>query len=169
MSLSSVLGLLTQILLVLRYQEGDVGRIQRCVDRYVQFYHGGDDSQSILKPVDIVAKAIISSPLHIEEDDLLWQMHGEVRHWLSLVRSRQGRERALFYGTDIEARETPAVREFVVCFYDEIFINYCQGERGILRGYLNLFREGCEAYYIYLRSIRHIWPHTYGASDEQIA
>jgi len=65
------------------------GNIQRGVDRYVVFYRGGYQSHSILKPIDIVAKAIITSPLDIAEDDLLWQIQGELKNWLDRVRGRQ--------------------------------------------------------------------------------
>src|SRR6266571_855774 len=66
--------------------EDDLGYIQDCVDRYTVFYRGGYQSHSMLKPVDIVAKAIINSPLNIEEDDLLWQIQGELKNWLDRVR-----------------------------------------------------------------------------------
>ena len=69
--------------------EEDLGNIQNCVDRYTAFYRGGYQSHSILKPIDIVAKAIINSPMNIEEEDLLWQIQGELKNWLDRVRSRQ--------------------------------------------------------------------------------
>ena len=69
--------------------EEDLGKIQRCVDLYTVFYRGGYQSHSILKPVDIVAKAIINSPLDIDEEDLLWQIQGELKNWLDRVRGRQ--------------------------------------------------------------------------------
>jgi len=55
---------------MLDMKEDTLGNIQQCVDRYVVFYHGGFESHSILKPIDIVAKAIINSPLEIDDDDL---------------------------------------------------------------------------------------------------
>ncbi|MDQ6660283.1 MAG: type I-D CRISPR-associated protein Cas10d/Csc3, partial [Chloroflexota bacterium] len=54
--------------------EEDLSKIQHCVDLFVEFYRGGYQSHSILKPVDIVAKAIINSPLDIEPEDLLWEI-----------------------------------------------------------------------------------------------
>lgn len=136
--------------------EEDLGNIQNCVDRYTVFYRGGYQSHSMLKPVDIVAKAIINSPLDIEEDDLLWQIQGELKNWLDRVRSRQATGYALFWGKDIDSQEAPALREFVRYFYYEVFLKYCQGERGILRSRLNRFKDGCEAYYIYQRNMQRI-------------
>jgi CRISPR-associated protein Csc3 len=139
--------------------EEDLGKIQRCVDLYTVFYRGGYQSHSILKPVDIVAKAIINSPLDIEEEDLLWQIQGELKNWLDRVRGRQATGYAIFWGRDVDSQEAPAVREFIRYFYDEVFKNYCQGERGILRSRLNRFKDGCEAYYIYQRNMQRIQEH----------
>ncbi len=128
--------------------EEDLSKIEQCVDRYTKFYHGGFESHSILKPVDIVAKAIINSPMNIEPDDLLWQIQGELKNWLDRVRSRQATGRAMFWGKDIDAKEMPALKAFVEYFFNEVFLDYCQGERGILRSRLNRFKDGCEAYYV---------------------
>ncbi len=136
---------------MLDMQEDNLGNIQHCVDRYVVFYHGGYESHSILKPVDIVAKAIVNSPLEIEDDDLLLQIQGEVKNWLDRVRSKQAVGRAMFWGKEIETQEAPAIREFVRYFYEQVFTIYCQKERGILRSRLNRFKDGCEAYYVQWR------------------
>lgn len=136
--------------------EEDLSIIQQCVDRYTVFYRSGYQSHSILKPVDIVAKAIINSPLDIEEDDLLWQIQGELKNWMDRVRNHQAVGRAMFWGKDIDTQEAPAIREFVGYFYKEVFQQYCQGERGILRSRLNRFKDGCEAYYVYWRNQHNI-------------
>jgi CRISPR-associated protein Csc3 len=130
--------------------EADVSKIEQCVDLYTVFYQGGWKSHSVLKPVDIVAKAIINSPLNIEEADLLWQIQGELKNWLDRVRSRQATGRAMFYRKQITEQEEPAIRKFVLFFYNAVFKEYCQGERGILRSRINQFKDGCEAYYMHL-------------------
>lgn len=135
---------------MLDMKEDDLGNIQQCVDRYVMFYRGGFETHSILKPIDIVAKAIINSPLEIDDEDLLWQIQGEIQSWLDRVRAHQAAGRALCWGKDIPAKEEPAVREFVTYFYQQVFKTYCQGERGELRSRLNRFKDGCEAYYVHL-------------------
>src|SRR5712692_1416066 len=136
--------------------EVNLGNIQQCVDRYVVFYRGGYQSHSILKPVDIVAKAIINSPLEIDPEDLLWEIQGELKNWLDRVRSRQATGYAVFRGKDIDTKEAPAVREFITYFYNQVFMTYCQGERGVLRSRINRFKDGCEAYYIHLRNMQRI-------------
>ena len=130
--------------------EADVSKIEQCVELYTVFYQGGWKSHSVLKPVDIVAKAIINSPLNIEEADLLWQIQGELKNWLDRVRSRQATGRAMFYRQQITELEEPAIRAFVLFFYNAVFKEYCQGERGILRSRINQFKDGCEAYYMHL-------------------
>jgi len=136
--------------------EEDLSNIQRCVDLYTVFYRGGYQAYSILKPVDVAAKAIINSPMNIEEEDLLWQIQGELKNWLDRVRGHQATGYALFWGRDVDAREAPALREFVTFFYEAVFKDYCQGERGVLRNRINRFKDGCEAYYTYLRSQKRI-------------
>ncbi len=140
--------------------EADMSKIRHCVDRYTRFYSGGYQSHSILKPVDIVARAIINSPLGIEEEDLLWQIRGEIQNWLDRVRSRQASGWAVFYSKkEITEKEEPAVEAFVRGFYQEVFLDYCQGERGILRSRINRFKDGCEAYYIHQRNQQRVQEH----------
>lgn len=151
-------------------EEKDLGNIQKCVELYTTFYRGGYEAYSILKPIDTVAKAIINSPLGIDEEDLLWQIQGEIRNWLDRVRNRQAAGYAVFWGKDIDTKEAPAIREFVTYFYKQVFGVYCQGERGLLRSRLNRFKDGCEAYYVHLRTIQRIQEQQeQGAEKETIA
>lgn len=126
---------------------GNMSLIKECVDRYTVFYSGGYKSHSITKPVDIVAKAIINSEPEIDPDDLKLEIRGELMKWLDRVRSRQAEGYAKFWGKAVDAQQIPALREFVDYFYDEVFVGYCRGERGVLRSRYNRFRDGCEAYY----------------------
>src|SRR5579875_4068758 len=120
----------------------------------------------MLKPVDIVARAIINSPLNIEPDDLLWQIQGELRSWLDRVRNRQAAGYAVFRGRDIDTQQEQAVRDFVEFFYKEIFLDYCQGERGTLRNRINRFKDGCEAYYAHLRAEQRIQEQQEAQAEE---
>ena len=126
-------------------------KIAECVNRYAVFYRSTvpHKSHTILQPVDIVARAIINSPLNIEPEDLLWQIQGEIKNWMDRVRSKSANGRALFWGKDITEQEQPAIQDFAQYFYDEVFKDYCQGERGTLRSRINRFKDGCEAYYTY--------------------
>lgn len=135
--------------------EDNMGTIQSCVKLYTAFYSAGKyqaPSHTILKPVDIVAKAIINSPLNVDREDLLWQIQGELKNWLDRVRDHQASGWAKFYKReDIDLKEEPAIRKFITYFYDEVFVKSCQEERGLLRSRINRFKDGCEAYYTYLR------------------
>jgi len=126
---------------------GDMSLIKGCVDRYTVFYSGGYKSHSIVKPVDMVAKAIVNSEPGIAPEDLKLEMRGELMKWMDRVRARQAEGYAKFWGKDVETQELPAIREFVQYFYREVFEGYCRGERGVLRSRINRFRDGCEAYY----------------------
>jgi CRISPR-associated protein Csc3 len=140
--------------------EEDLSRIEHCVDNYIAFYRGGYNTHSIVKPIDIVAKAIINSPLNIEKEDLLWQMRGELASWLDRVRGRHAGGYAVFWKwQDVETKEAEAIKIFVETFYEEIFRVYCQEERGLLRNRINRIKDGCEAYYTYQRGKRHFEEH----------
>lgn len=128
--------------------EENLGKIEQCVDLYTVFYRGGYKSHSILKPVDIVARAIIKSPTNIEPDDLLWQIRGEIKNWLDRVRDGHAEGWAVIPRKEIDEKQAPAIEQFVRYFYEDVFLNYCQGERGELRSRLNRFKDGCEAYYV---------------------
>ncbi len=84
------------------------------------------------------------------------QIRGELKNWLDRVRNRQATGYAMFWGKDIDTKEAKALEEFVQGFYNEVFLDYCQGERGILRSRINRFKDGCEAYYIEQRTARRI-------------
>jgi CRISPR-associated protein Csc3 len=131
---------------------GNMSLIKGCVDRYSVFYGGGFKTHSILKPVDIVAKAIIASDKTIDSEDLKFQIRGELASWLDRVRNRQAEGWAKFRGKEIDTQELPAVREFVEYFCREVFEGYCRGERGLLRSRINRFKDGCEAYYVEKRA-----------------
>ncbi|GCE09288.1 type I-D CRISPR-associated protein Cas10d/Csc3 [Dictyobacter aurantiacus] len=137
-------------------QEENMSKVEQCVNLYTRFYRGGYESHSIVRPVDIVARAIITSPRDIEPEDLLWQLQGEVTKWLNRVRSKQTSGYAMFWGKDITEKEIQAVQDFISYFYKEVFVTYCEGERGILRSRLNRFKDGCEAYYVYQRAMKRI-------------
>ena len=131
---------------------GKMSLIRDCVDRYTIFYSGGFKSHSILKPIDIIAKAIVVSDKLLDADDLKLQIRGEITSWLDRVRSRQAEGWAKFRGREIESHELPAVRDFVDYFYHTVFEDYCKGERGVLRSRINRFKDGCEAYYVEKRA-----------------
>ena len=48
-------------------------------------------------------------------------------------------------------------------------MDYCQGERGILRSRINRFKDGCEAYYTNLRTAQRIQEQEQNTEPEPVA
>jgi CRISPR-associated protein Csc3 len=134
--------------------EGDMSRITKTVENYVTFYRGGINSHSILRPVDIISEAIINSPVDVDSEDLQLEIQGQIRSMLDRARNRQTSQSsgyALLWGKAKLEQEPALVEKFVRDFYREVFLDYCNGERSLLRHNIRAFRDGCEVHYRRLR------------------
>ena len=88
---------------------------------------------------------------------MLWQIQGEVKNWLDRVRNRQATGYAVFWGKDIDTKEAAGDPQSLLPTSISRYLGrIAQGERGILRSRLNRFKDGCEAYYVHLRTIQRI-------------
>ena len=98
---------------------------------------------SVLKVITRVEDVIINSERKICPVDLKYQAIGEVSNLMRLIRSgsAQGDHRLN------RAEEASAIHDFVEYFYDEIFMKYYDGERGMLRQRRNRFNAGVNAWY----------------------
>ena len=135
-------------------------------ERYIQAYHhiGGDKMSmieevskrcfkfyspdnfrpnSVLKVVTLVEDVIVNSEPKICPEDLNYQAIGEVSNLMQRVRS----SRAQGYARLPVNEEASAIREFVEYFYHAVFIEYYEGERGLLRQARNRFNAGINAWY----------------------
>ena len=135
-------------------------------ERYIQVYHhiGGDKMSlieevanrcfkfyspnnfrpnSVLKVVTLVEDVIVNSEPKICSEDLNYQAIGEVSNLMQRVRS----SRARGYARLPVAEEASAIREFVEHFYHAVFVEYYEGERGLLRQARNRFNAGINAWY----------------------
>lgn len=135
-------------------------------ERYIQIYHhiGGDKMSlieevasrcfkfygpdnfrpnSVLKVVTLVEDVIVNSEPKICSEDLNYQAIGEVSNLMQRVRS----SRAQGYARLPVNEEASAIREFVEYFYHAVFVEYYDGERGLLRQARNRFNAGINAWY----------------------
>lgn len=118
--------------------------IEEVASRCFKFY-GPDNFKpnSVLKVVTLIEDVIVNSEPKICPEDLSYQAIGEVSNLMQRVRSSraQGFARLRF------DEEASAIREFVEHFYHSVFVEYYDGERGLLRQARNRFNAGINAWY----------------------
>jgi len=120
--------------------------IEGVAERCFAFYGpSGFVTHAILRAVTLIEDVIINSDPKISADDLKYEARGE----LSNLMERIGRDAAQGYRRLPlkDGVEAEAIREFVEYFYNEVFLNYCEGERAILRDRKNRFNAGITAWY----------------------
>ncbi len=142
-------------------------------ERYIQIYHhiGGDKMSlieevskrcfkfystynpntkrhnftpnSVLKVITLVEDVIVNSEPKVCPEDLIYQACGEVVNLMQRIRN----SRAQGYARLPVNEESAAISEFVEYFYNSIFVEYYDGERGLLRQARNRFNAGINAWY----------------------
>jgi len=118
--------------------------IEEVANRCFKFY-GPDNFRpnSVLKVLTLVEDVIVNSEPKICPADLNYQAIGEVGNLMQRVRS----SRAQGYARLPVNEEASAIREFVEHFYHAVFVEYYDGERGLLRQARNRFNAGINAWY----------------------
>ncbi len=127
------------------YIGGDkMSLIEEVASRCFKFY-GPDNFRpnSVLKVLTLVEDVIVNSEPKICPEDLNYQAIGEVSNLMQRVRS----SRAQGYAKLPVNEEASAIREFVEHFYHAVFVEYYDGERGLLRQARNRFNAGINAWY----------------------
>ena len=138
-------------------------------ERYLQFYEtlGGDKMSliegiaqkcfnfygpadrftphSVLRVISLVEDVIINSIPTIDPTDLKWQAHGEVHNLMQRVKNNRAQGYAPLRSRPPE--ESKAIVELIDYFYQEVFTDYCKGQRAILRAQRNRFNAGINAWY----------------------
>ncbi|MBM3236071.1 type I-D CRISPR-associated protein Cas10d/Csc3 [Candidatus Poribacteria bacterium] len=120
--------------------------IEGVAERCFAFYGpSGFVTHAILRMVTLVEDVIINSDPKISADDLKYEARGEIGNLMERI----GRDAAQGYRRLPlkDGVESEAIREFVDYFYTEVFLNYCEGERAILRDRRNRFNAGVTAWY----------------------
>ena len=98
---------------------------------------------SVLKVITLVEDVIVNSERKICHEDLVYQAIGEVSNLMQRIRSSRAQGYARLPGNE----EASAIRDFVEHFYHNVFVEYYEGERGLLRQRRNRFNAGINAWY----------------------
>ena len=118
--------------------------IEEVANRCFKFY--GPDNfnpNSVLKMITLVEDVIVNSEPKICSTDLKYQAIGELSNLMERIRT----SRAQGYARLRRDEEPLAIHEFVEYFYHTVFIEYYDGERGMLRQRRNRFNAGVYAWY----------------------
>ena len=98
---------------------------------------------SVLKVITLVEDVIVNSEPKVCSEDLIYQACGEVGNLMQRIRN----SRAQGYARLPVNEESAAINEFVEHFYRAVFVEYYEGERGLLRQARNRFNAGINAWY----------------------
>jgi CRISPR-associated protein Csc3 len=133
-----------------------VNHARQLVELYRQFYRAGRyNSNSILRPITVAAKTILSAdPRLFDREVLIEAVRGELRAFMERVSNRQadGRLSPRLPGEtpeDAARRREAAMRCFAEYFVGTIFYDTLRGDVAALRGtQLNLLKSTCEVLYL---------------------
>jgi len=149
-----------------RYQDiytilkGDtsMGMIETLVDAYTAFYRAEDlkSSFGVLKPFRLAIDTIMATRPEIGDDDLIEAVAGQVYDMVERTHDNQAEGRdPIWYNRSLGsvperlALLRARVREFAALMVQEVFKEYCAGDRAVLREQTNLLSSA--ARFAYLR------------------
>ena len=120
--------------------------IEEVSKRCFKFYGpDGFKTNSILKIITLIEDIIVNSRPTTDQDDLKYMAAGMVSNHIERI-EKGGAKGYSRLRSNPEQREI-AIREFVECFYDEVFMKNNNGERALLRQERNRFNAGVNAWY----------------------
>jgi CRISPR-associated protein Csc3 len=128
--------------------------IGNLVDAYAVFYRAGklDSAYGVLRPLGTAMDVIVKSDPRTERDDLILLVAGAVNDDIERVRKNEAEGWIPLKTEDPEQQWFPLLRqkiqEFGQLCVDELFYNYCKGERAMLRERLNRLRSAARFYYL---------------------
>lgn len=135
---------------------------------YMCFYRAKrSNSNSILRPISIAARAVLSAdPRLFDTDGLVEVVRGELRDFVGRVSSNRADGR-LPTGSNWESREA-AITRFAEYFVRTVFVETLRGDKSALRGkQLNLLKNACEVIYRDLAAQEWGEKNRPGEDDEQ--
>lgn len=121
--------------------------IEGIAERCFNFYGPADrfTPHSVLRVISLLEDVIINSKPTIDPTDLKWQAHGEIHNLMQRVKNNRAQGYAPLRSRPQE--ESEAIVELIAYFYKEVFTDYCEGQRAILRAQRNRFNAGINAWY----------------------
>ena len=121
--------------------------IEGIAERCFNFYGPADrfTPYSVLRVISLLEDVIINSKPAIDPTDLKWQAHGEIHNLMQRVKNNRAQGYAPLRSRPQE--ESEAIVELIDYFYKEVFTDYCEGQRAILRAQRNRFNAGINAWY----------------------
>ncbi|AFZ11795.1 CRISPR-associated protein Csc3 [Crinalium epipsammum PCC 9333] len=137
--------------ILISYYKGDdpMQMIRDIVDKYACFYRAsGFAAYARLRPLNVAMKVVLDSLPHTSKDDLKLMIEG---HLIALVDGVLDKQTDGYIPEEVKkdiAQRQEAIETFSGSFLEQVFYDYCKGERSLLRQHINLIRKGSEAYYV---------------------
>lgn len=134
--------------------ETAMGIIGKLVDAYSAFYRARklDAAHGVLRPLGTAMDVIVKSDPHTERDDLLLLVAGAVHDEIDRVRADQAEGWIPLKTEEPGQKWFPLLRqkieEFSQLCVDNLFNDYCQGDRAVLRERANRLRSAARFYYL---------------------
>lgn len=128
-----------------QYIGGDKMSLIEEISRRCFTIYGPDNFRpnSVLKVITLIEDVIVNSEPKISPEDLIYQAIGEVGNLMQRIRN----SRAQGYAKLPVNEESAAISELVEYFYRDVFVEYYESERGLLRQARNRFNAGINAWY----------------------
>lgn len=123
--------------------------IQKIVDQYACFYRPkGTAAYARLRPLNLAAKVVLDSLPSTSKDDLKLMIEGDLMALVDAVLNKQADGYIPPEASKDRNERQKMIETFASSFLEDIFADYCQNERSLLRKNINLIRKGAEAYYV---------------------
>jgi CRISPR-associated protein Csc3 len=133
--------------------EANMGIFGKLVDAYTEFYRTRklDSAYAVLRPLGTAIDIIVKSDPRTARDDLVLLVAGAVNDDIDRVRNDQAEGWIPLTTESPEQRWYPLLRqkieEFSSLCVDDLFYDYCHGDRAVLRERLKLVRPAANFYY----------------------
>ena len=131
--------------------------IRRMVDGYAAFYRAETlkAAYAVLRPLATAIDVVVDSDPKTDDQDLLLLVAGALNDDQERVRSGQAdgfdpiaTNKTLGTYPERLAASRQAIEAFAQLFLNEVFTNYCNGDRGILRERANRIRSAARFCYL---------------------
>jgi CRISPR-associated protein Csc3 len=133
--------------------EANMGIFGKLVDAYTKFYRTRklDSTYAVLRPLGTAIDIIVKSDPRTARDDLVLLVAGAVNDDIDRVRNDQAEGWIPLKIESPEQRWHPLLRqkieEFSRLCVDDLFYDYCHGDRAMLRERLKIVRPAANFYY----------------------